>query len=141
MVETSHLQQRTYARSIHGTGPVGSRTGRDHALRLAGCWVAWACCGARVGWCKPGLRRWAFAGGMLVALHSVSWPSGGDNYFGAAPLRCSGGELMCGGLARMIRSRAFAHGLHDGLRVYHYRQQPPGGYDGQAFPWLLGGGA
>jgi hypothetical protein len=78
---------------------------------VVGLWVGMGLASAATCWMLQGWisRRWAFAGGMLVALHSgmaIWW----GQFFWGGSVPMLGGALLFGAWRRMLQKPRFSHG-------------------------------
>ena len=89
-------------------------------LPIAGCWLAAALCASSITWMLAGVtsRRWALAGGLLVAFHPAMQTTWSQTLM-SGWLTAAGSALLAGGIFRLRRGScrwaAVACGLGIGL--------------------------
>ncbi len=78
-------------------------------LPIAGCWLAAALCAASVTWMLGGVtsRRWALAGGLLVACHPAMQTTWSQSLM-SGWLTAAGSAMLAGGVFRLRRRYRFS---------------------------------
>lgn len=104
--ESIHIIQQPSYNSKYPPGQgVALALGQVLGHPILGVWLSLAVACASVCWMLQAWlpARWAFAGGLLMAIHPqiITW---GYNYWGGA-VAMTGGALLCGGMRRIVDTR------------------------------------